>query len=158
MLYKQNLYSLPENSSDMLSNSNSVFTCIGLGKRTEKSSRSDQQQQQQQQEVKNLHVDLKTEVVQNTIDCSQPHLPFYHTCHQPGHKMGVCEGNLVLPQATEWDRFESLIQELDRKESDLPPTTFAASTKDIQSTEDKVRFKAILCRLYWISLDWHYTP
>ncbi|XP_019713264.1 SAM domain-containing protein SAMSN-1-like [Hippocampus comes] len=123
------------NSSDMLSNNNSVFTCIGLGKRTEKSSQSDQQQQQ---EVKNLHVDLKTEVVQNTIDCSQPRLPFYHTCHQPGHKMGVCEGNLVLPQATEWDRFESLIQELDRKESDLPPTTFAASTKDIQSTEDQL--------------------
>ncbi|XP_061558112.1 uncharacterized protein LOC133415764 isoform X4 [Phycodurus eques] len=125
------------NNCNVLSNSNPVLTCIGLGKRTEKTT-SRTEQQLQHEEVKNFNEDSKREGVWSPIDCSQPCSPFYHTCRQPGHELWVCGGNLLLPRATEWDRFESLIQELDRKESDLPPTTITDSATYIQSAEDKL--------------------
>ncbi|XP_054611581.1 SAM domain-containing protein SAMSN-1b isoform X2 [Dunckerocampus dactyliophorus] len=118
--------------TDVLSTSQPVLTCIGLGKKTEKtSSKSDEQMRQQ--EVKSLHDDGKKDRAWTPTDCSRPWSPFYHTCHQPGHDLWVCAGNLLPPQATEWERFESLIQELDRKESHLS----ARKTAD-QTTEDKL--------------------
>ncbi|XP_057677679.1 SAM domain-containing protein SAMSN-1b isoform X2 [Corythoichthys intestinalis] len=126
------------NNSNVPSKSNPVLTCISLGKRVEK--KSCQTDQQLQQEEVNNSEDLKSEDVSSSIDSSQPCSPYYYTCSQPGHELWVCGGNLLLPRATEWDRFESLIQELDRKEADLPSTTIPESSTDTQSTENSSKF------------------
>ncbi|XP_061904391.1 SAM domain-containing protein SAMSN-1b isoform X2 [Entelurus aequoreus] len=116
--------------TDVLSASKPVLTCVGLGRRAEKNSR-ESDQQMQQQEVKSLHEDEKKDDVWSPTNCSQPWPPLYHTCHQPGCDLWVCDGNLLLPRATEWDRFESLIQELDRKESHhLSPEVSDRTPKD----------------------------
>ncbi|XP_061817689.1 SAM domain-containing protein SAMSN-1b isoform X1 [Nerophis lumbriciformis] len=116
--------------TDALSASKPVLTCVGLGRRAEKTSR-ESDQQMQQQEVKSLHEDVKKDDIWSPTNCSQPWPPLYHACHQPGCDLWVCDGNLLLPRATEWDRFESLIQELDRKESHhLSPEVSDRTTKD----------------------------
>ncbi|XP_061754150.1 SAM domain-containing protein SAMSN-1b isoform X1 [Nerophis ophidion] len=116
--------------TDVLSASKPVLTCVGLGKRAEKTS-CESDQRMQQQEVKSLQEDVKKDGVWSPTNCSQPWPPLYHTCHQPGHDLWVCDGNLLLPRATEWDRFESLIQELDRKESHhLSPDVNDRTTED----------------------------
>ncbi|XP_049598436.1 SAM domain-containing protein SAMSN-1b [Syngnathus scovelli] len=124
------------NSSHVLSNSNPMLTCIGLGKRTEKKSSGDAQQE----EVKTPNENLRTKCVWNPSDCSQACSPFYSTCHHlPGHEPPwLCGSNLLLSQATQWERFESLIRELDRKELEFSSATIADSTTDIQPTQDKM--------------------
>ncbi|KAM6911517.1 SAM domain-containing protein SAMSN-1b [Lycodopsis pacificus] len=86
--------------------------------------------QRQQQLTRDVHEDSEEEGVWspqlgnyqwNPFECPQPWTPFYHTCRQPRHEPSVCGGTLPLPRTTEWDRFESLIQELDSKQSDLSP-------------------------------------
>ncbi|XP_077596194.1 SAM domain-containing protein SAMSN-1b isoform X3 [Stigmatopora nigra] len=126
-------------SSDLSSKSNPVLSCISLGKKVEKKS-SQMDQQSQQDEVNNCSEDLKREGVWSPIDCSQPCSPYNYTCGQPGQEPWVCGGNLLLPRATEWDRFESLIQELDRKEADLPSTTITDSSTETQSPEKSTKY------------------
>ncbi|XP_044079475.1 SAM domain-containing protein SAMSN-1b [Siniperca chuatsi] len=112
-------------------NSNPVLTCIRLGRRTEKKpSKTAPTPQQQQQQAKDVHEDSEEEGVWNPLECPQPWTPFYHTCHQPRHELWVCGGT------TEWDRFESLIQELDSKQSDLSPTQTICSITDLQLSQN----------------------
>ncbi|XP_068577262.1 SAM domain-containing protein SAMSN-1b [Cebidichthys violaceus] len=120
-----------DHSADVLSNNHPVLTCIGLGKRAEnKPSVTTPSPQRQQQLTRDVHEDSEEERVWspqlgnyqwNPFECPQPWTPFYHTCRQPRHEPSVCGGTLSLPRTTEWDRFESLIQELDSKQSDLSP-------------------------------------
>ncbi|XP_031727408.1 SAM domain-containing protein SAMSN-1b [Anarrhichthys ocellatus] len=117
--------------ADVSSSNNPVLTCIGLGKRAEnKPSMTTPSPQRQQQLTRDVHEDSEEEGVWspqlgnyqwNPFECPQPWTPFYHTCRQPRHEPSVCGGTLPLPRTTEWDRFESLIQELDSKQSDLSP-------------------------------------
>ncbi|KAM7374852.1 hypothetical protein PAMP_007487 [Pampus punctatissimus] len=132
-----------DHSADVLSNSNPALTCIGLGKRTEKKP-SKTAPSQQQKKAKDVHEDSEEEGFRSPrvgdhlwspFDCSQPWTPFYHTCHQPQHELRVCGGTLLLPRTTEWDRFESLIQELDGKQSDLSPPQMIRSITDLHFTQ-----------------------
>ncbi|KAM6983555.1 SAM domain-containing protein SAMSN-1b isoform 2-T2 [Tautogolabrus adspersus] len=109
--------------ADVFSNNNPVLTCIGLGRRTDKTlAKTASSPQHQQQRATNDHVESKEEGVWwSPFECPQPWSPFYHTCQQCQHELWVCGGSLSLPWTTEWDRFESLIQELDSKQPDLCP-------------------------------------
>ncbi|XP_076605890.1 SAM domain-containing protein SAMSN-1b [Chaetodon auriga] len=132
--------------SNVLSNNNPVLTCIGLGKRTEKKPSKTAPSPQQQQQAKGVHEDSEDEggwsprlgnYLWSPFECPQPWTPFYHTCHQPRHELWVCGGTLSLPRTTEWDRFESLIQELDSKQSDLsPPQTGCRPITDLQRSQN----------------------
>nr|XP_057942965.1 SAM domain-containing protein SAMSN-1b isoform X2 [Doryrhamphus excisus] len=123
------------NLTDVLSTSQPVLTCIGLGKRTERKSSPSDEQTQSQQEVKSQHEDVTKDNVWTPIDCSRPWAPFHHTCRQPGRDLWVCTGNLLPPRATEWDRFESLIRELDRKESHLSSSEMTDQTTEVKLTK-----------------------
>ncbi|XP_044225950.1 SAM domain-containing protein SAMSN-1b [Thunnus albacares] len=134
--------------ADVLSDSNPVLTCIGLGKRTEKKpckTAPSPQQRRQQQQAKDVCEDSEEEGfwsprvrdhLWSPFDCSQPWSPFYHTCQQPRHELWGCGGTLSLPRTTEWDRFESLIQELDSKQSDLSPPQMIRSITDLHLTQN----------------------
>eukprot|EP00064_Thunnus_orientalis_P015497 superscaffoldBa00002879_g15550 len=134
--------------ADVLSDSNPVLTCIGLGKRTEKKpckTAPSPQQRRQQQQAKDVYEDSEEEGfwsprvrdhLWSPFDCSQPWSPFYHTCQQPRHELWGCGGTLSLPRTTEWDRFESLIQELDSKQSDLSPPQMIRSITDLHLTQN----------------------
>ncbi|KAM8741126.1 SAM domain-containing protein SAMSN-1b [Acanthopagrus schlegelii] len=128
--------------ANVLGNSNPVLTCIGLGTRTEKkpSKPSPSPLQQRQQEAKDVRGDSDEEGVWSPklgnylwspFECPQPWSPFYHTCHQPRPELWA-RGTLSLPQTTAWDRFESLIQELDSKQPDLSPPQTSCSITNLQ--------------------------
>ncbi|AWP00519.1 putative SAM domain-containing protein SAMSN-1-like [Scophthalmus maximus] len=119
--------------SGVLSNSNPVLTCIGLGKRAEKSS-SPQRQQAKGRDDSEEEGIVSPRVgnhLWSPFECPQPWSPFYHTCHPPRHELWGCGGTLSLPRATEWDRFESLIQELDIKQPSLSPPQMIRSITDL---------------------------
>ncbi|XP_040007038.1 SAM domain-containing protein SAMSN-1b [Xiphias gladius] len=127
---------------DVMSNNNPVLTCIGLGKRREKPSKTVPSPQRQQAKD---HEDSEEEGIWcprfgnhlwSPFECPQPWAPFYHTCHQPRHELWVCGGTLSLPRTTEWDRFESLIQELDNKQSNLPPPQMIRSITDLHLSQN----------------------
>ncbi|KAK1882182.1 SAM domain containing protein SAMSN-1 [Dissostichus eleginoides] len=121
---------------------NNVLSCIGLGKRTEKKPPPAPSPQYNHQ-AKDYHVDSEEEggwspqtgnVRWNPFECSQPWTPLHHTCHQ--HELPVCGGTLTPHGSTQWDRFESLIQELDSKQSDLCPPEMTLSITDLQLSQD----------------------
>ena len=114
----------------MMRNHNVVLTCISLGRRTEKRSSSTATSSPDlvKQQTRGRHDDAEEDGVWSPksgyhlwrpFDCPQSWAPIYHTCQQTPHEMWTCGGNLSLPQSSEWDRFESLIQELDSKQSAL---------------------------------------
>ncbi|XP_077962612.1 SAM domain-containing protein SAMSN-1b isoform X3 [Gasterosteus aculeatus] len=126
--------------ADVLSNGNPVLTCIGLGRRAEnKPSMKTPSPQRQQQLTRDVHGDTEEEGLSsylrndqwNPFECPQPWTPLYHTCRQPRHETPLGGGTLSLPRTPEWDRFESLIQELDSKQSDLSPSVMVRSVTDL---------------------------
>lgn len=152
-LINNHFCSSSDHLADVLSNNNPVLTCIGLGKRSEKKpSKTAPSPQQQPQQAKDIHEDSEEEGVWsprvgnylwNPFECPQP-WPFHHTCHQPQHELWVCGGTLSLPRTTEWDRFESLIRELDSKQSDLSPPQTICSPTDLQLPQNTVRYTLVL--------------
>lgn len=149
-----NFCSSSDHLANVLGNSNPVLTCIGLGTRTEKkpSKPSPSPLQQRQQEAKDVRGDSDEEGVWSPklgnylwspFECPQPWSPFYHTCHQPRPELWA-RGTLSLPQTTAWDRFESLIQELDRKQPDLSPPQTSCSITNLQLADKNVRHTSIL--------------
>ncbi|XP_029303768.1 SAM domain-containing protein SAMSN-1b [Cottoperca gobio] len=130
-----------DHSAHRFSKNNPMLSCIGLVRRTEKKPSKSAPLPQQQQQAKDIHMDSEEEGVWsprlgnylwNPFECPQPWTPFYHTCHQPRHELPVAGSTLSLPRTTEWDRFESLIQELDSKQSDLSPPPMIRSITDLQ--------------------------
>ncbi|TKS83692.1 SAM domain-containing protein [Collichthys lucidus] len=119
----------PSEEKDHLSNNNPVLTCIGLGKTTK-------QRQTKDECSKEEAVCSLGNYLWSPFECPQPWTPFYHTCHQPRHEPRVCGGALSLPWTTEWDRFESLIQELDSKQSELSPPQTTCSITDPQPSQN----------------------
>ncbi|KAI9521995.1 hypothetical protein NQZ68_040627 [Dissostichus eleginoides] len=131
-----------ENNAAEFGNNNPVLSCIGLGKRTEKKPPPAPSPQHNHQ-AKDYHVDSEEEGGWspqtgndrwNPFECSQPWTPLHHTCHQ--HELPVCGGTLTPHGSTQWDRFESLIQELDSKQSDLCPPEMTLSITDLQLSQD----------------------
>ncbi|KAM8899599.1 SAM domain-containing protein SAMSN-1b isoform 2-T2 [Spinachia spinachia] len=126
--------------ADVLSNDNPVLTCIGLGRRAENMpSMKTPSPQQHQRPTRDVHDDTEEEALcsylgnyhWNPFECPQPWTPLYHTCRQPRHETPLGGGTLSLPRTPEWDRFESLIQELDSKQSDLSPSEMVSSITDL---------------------------
>ncbi|XP_071317124.1 SAM domain-containing protein SAMSN-1b [Trachinotus anak] len=117
-----------DHSAEVLTNNNPVLTCIGLGRRTEKSPTTTPSPQRQQTKD---HGDP----LWSPFQCPQPWTPFYHTCHEPRRELWVCGGTLSLPRTTEWDRFESLIQELDNKQPNLSPPQMIRSITDLHLSQ-----------------------
>lgn len=138
--------------ADVSSNNNPVLSCIGLGMSAEnKPSTTTPSPQRQRQLTSDVYEDSEEEGLWsprrgyqwNPFECPQPWTPFYHTCRQPQHELPVCSGNLSLPRTTEWDRFESLIQELDRKLSDLSSPEMIRSITDRPLPPNTVRQTAV---------------
>ncbi|XP_047463268.1 SAM domain-containing protein SAMSN-1b [Mugil cephalus] len=148
--------------TDVMSNSSLVLTCIGRGKKSEKKpSKGPLPQQPRQQQATNLHGDPEEDGAWNPsfgnhlwspFDCPQPWSSFYHSCHQPRHELWPCEGTISLPRTTEWDRFESLIQKLDSRQSDLPAPQMIRSITDLHLSQNPLtrfgRFEAF--RQHWM--------
>ncbi|XP_069366298.1 SAM domain-containing protein SAMSN-1b isoform X2 [Paralichthys olivaceus] len=132
--------------ADVLRNNNPVLSCIGQGKRTEKSNKAAASPQQAKE-----HEDSEEESILSPrvgthlwspFECPQPWTPFYHTCQQPRQELWACGGTLSLPRTREWDRFETLIQKLDVKQpiSPSPPQMIRSITDLHLSQNTMTRF------------------
>ncbi|XP_063343391.1 SAM domain-containing protein SAMSN-1b isoform X1 [Pelmatolapia mariae] len=138
--------------AETVSNNNSVLTCIGRRRKTERrlSKTAPLPQQLLQQHARNLHKDPEEDEAWSTrvgnylwSPFDYPQTFFSQTCYQPRH--GLCE----LPQTTEWDRFETLVHwtELDRKQSGLSPPQMIRSITDLHLYQNTLtrfeRFEAL---------------
>lgn len=122
-----------------------VLTCIGLSRRTEKSSSratAASHPLQLHQNARSLH-GYPTEGGfwspktgrrrQRTFECP-------HARHQTPRELCAYDGNVSSPPwSSEWNRFESLIRELDRKQSDLSLSRMIRSLTDLQLSQSNVR-------------------
>ncbi|XP_054873045.1 SAM domain-containing protein SAMSN-1b isoform X2 [Amphiprion ocellaris] len=133
--------------AEVVSNNKPALTCIALRRRTEKKSSKTAASPQQllHQQARVPHEDPQEEGAwspQHGIDmwspfeCPQPWSPFDHTCHRPRHELWACSGTMSLPRNAEWDRFESLIQELDSKQSNLSPPQMIRSITDLHLSQN----------------------
>ncbi|KAK2828870.1 hypothetical protein Q5P01_019904 [Channa striata] len=129
-------------SPEVLSNSNPVLTCINLGRRTVKPWKTISPPQQLQ--AKNREESEEEDAwrsgaaapLWNPFECPRPCALFYHSCHQARHELWVCGGTLSLPRVTEWDRFESLVQELDYRHCNPSPPQLIRSITDLQLSQN----------------------
>ncbi|XP_029526895.1 SAM domain-containing protein SAMSN-1b isoform X1 [Oncorhynchus nerka] len=114
-------------ADSVFSNDSPVITCIGLGKKTEKkSSKADppspQKQQTKETNGKAVEGPWSTGVHDHHWGLTEFPPPWdvpYHTCHRPPDEPRNYGFDFTLPRATAWDHFESLVQELDSKQT--PP-------------------------------------
>lgn len=123
---KSNFCSSSDPQPNTLRDSSPLFTCISRGAKTEEPFTISSSPRQQRQ-AKDATEDPEAEDIWqpqlghyrwSPFECPQPWTPFYHTCQQPAHDSWVCGRTSTLSGATEWDRFEVLIQELEGKQSD----------------------------------------
>lgn len=99
-----------------------VLTCISLSRRTEKSSSKACAAPQLQQNTRITHEDPTEGGFWSPKMQHHRWKPFEcpHTYQQAPHELSTHNGNTSSHDwNSEWDRFESLIQELERKQSDL---------------------------------------
>ncbi|XP_056141180.1 SAM domain-containing protein SAMSN-1b [Lampris incognitus] len=115
-----------------------VINCIGLGKRTTKKS-TKTASSPWQGHSKGAEKDKEEEELWRPEDNShqwipaypsQPWPPSYHTCHQLRHEPWIYGFDFTLPRTTEWDHFESLLEELDAKKLELSPSRVVRSITD----------------------------
>lgn len=148
---RSNLCMSSDHQANMLGKSSPVLTCISLGTEAEKKPFTSAPSPRQQQRAKDVHGDSEEEetwgprlgsYLWSPFECPQPWTPFYHTCQLPPHDSWVCGRTSPLPRATEWDRFESLIQELDSKQCELTPAP--TTITDVQFTPISVRLIFLL--------------
>ncbi|KAK5606124.1 hypothetical protein CRENBAI_026895 [Crenichthys baileyi] len=124
------------------------LTCISLSRRTEKSSSeavSPSQPHQLQQNTRNSHEDPTERGFWSPkmghyrwkpFECPEA-WPFKHTGHQVPHQLCTHSGNSSSPPwNSDWDRFESLIQELDQKQSDLSLSQMIRTLTDLQCSQN----------------------
>ncbi|KAF3706757.1 SAM domain-containing protein SAMSN-1 [Channa argus] len=127
---------------DVLSKNNPPLTCIDLGKRTVKPCKTISSPQQLQANIHDESVEegaWRSGVATRLwipLECPQPCTLFYHTCHQARRELWVCGGTLSLPRTTEWDRFESLVQELDNKQCNPSPPQLIRSITDLHLSQN----------------------
>lgn len=124
--------------TDVLSSYNPVLTCIGLGKReknppvTSPSPVRSRSASREPSEVESLLSPLAS-------PC-EPWSPLH--CHESGHVFGhetwESGSALSLPRTAAWDRFESLIQELDRKQPDSCLPQMVRSITDLDLHQDEL--------------------
>ncbi|XP_043996565.1 SAM domain-containing protein SAMSN-1b isoform X1 [Gambusia affinis] len=118
-----------------------VLTCISFSRRTEKSSSraaAASHSLQPHQNAQSLHGDPteggfwspKTgRRRQKMFECP-------HARHQTPRELCAHDGNVATPPwSSEWNRFESLIRELDRKQSDLSLSRMIRSLTDLQLSQ-----------------------
>lgn len=140
-------FCLPSDQAITPGDSSPLFTCIRLGTKTEEPFTIALSPHQQRQ-AKDTNEDSEGDIWQPQLgnyrwgpfECSQPWTPFYHTCQQPAHDSRVCGRTSSLSWATEWDQFEVLIQELDRKQSDPIPAPVPTAGTDLPPGPTSVRW------------------
>ncbi|XP_030602783.1 SAM domain-containing protein SAMSN-1b [Archocentrus centrarchus] len=140
------------NDSDVGNNNNPVLTCMGRRRRTERrlSKTASLPQQLMQQQARDLHKDPEEDgtwsprvgnYLWSPFDYPQIHTSFYQKCHEPRHEL------CGLRHTTEWDRFETLMQEMDRKQSSLSPPQMIHSITDLHLYQNTLtrfeRFEAL---------------
>ncbi|CAG5875913.1 unnamed protein product [Menidia menidia] len=137
--------------AEVARNNNTVLTCISLGRRTEKRAckKAAPPQPLQPQPSRDVQKDAQEEGEAwgprmghhqwRPFECQQPWTPFYHTCQQARHELWTCGGSLSLPRTSEWDRFESLIQEMDSKQSDMCLPQMIRSITDLHFSQSTKR-------------------
>lgn len=125
-----------------------VITCSSLSRRTEKSSSKASAAPQLQQNTRITHEDpteggfLSPKMQHHR--CKAFECP--HTYHQAPHELSTHNGNTSSQEwNSEWDHFESLIQELERKQSDLPHRPPA-----LTKTNCKICNKIFLQKIDWL--------
>ncbi|XP_061595071.1 SAM domain-containing protein SAMSN-1b [Cololabis saira] len=131
--------------AEVVRSNNAVLTCISLGRRTEtrSSSPATSPQDLPRHHARGHRDDGEEAGVWSPktgnhfpFDCSQPWAPLYHTCQQRRHEMWPCGVNLSVPRPSDWDRFESLLQELDSKQSALSPPQGVCPVPDLQHSHN----------------------
>lgn len=128
-----------------------MLTCIGLSKRTEKKP-SKPAPSPRQPQAKEIHERPEEEGLLSprvhsphwspTL-CPHPWTPSFHTCQQPQTEPWVYDCDFTLPRTSEWDRFESLIAELDSKQADLSPPRVIRSITDLHISQTTVSYVAL---------------
>ncbi|KAM4726669.1 SAM domain-containing protein SAMSN-1b [Anableps anableps] len=130
-----------------------VLNCISLSRRTEKSSSeaaAASHPLQRQQDTRNSHEDPTEGGFWSPKIGRHRWKPFEcpHTCQQTPHELCTHNGNISsLNWNSEWDRFESLIQELDRKQSDLCLSQMIRSLTDLQLSQNKGKQETVELKL-----------
>ncbi|XP_053704062.1 SAM domain-containing protein SAMSN-1b isoform X1 [Synchiropus splendidus] len=136
-----------------VSDTNPVLTCIGLGRNSEiESSSSDLEEKHQLPENPCSSLDgagwspQLSDRLWSPFDRTRAQTPLSHTCHLPAHELRVLSGDLTLPRATEWERFQRMITELDRNQSDHPAPQMIRSITDLHCFQNTLtrfgRFEA----------------
>ncbi|XP_055370626.1 SAM domain-containing protein SAMSN-1b isoform X5 [Betta splendens] len=132
------------NSTDALSNTNPVLTRVfNLGRTAKKlceNAPSPQKKRPKNHKASEEEESWRPCVphhLPNMFECPQPWTPLYHTCHQARHELWGCSGALSLPQATQWDDFETLMQQLDSK--GCSPAPQMNGKKPINEASKKVK-------------------
>uniref|UniRef100_A0A096M8A8 SAM domain, SH3 domain and nuclear localisation signals 1b n=1 Tax=Poecilia formosa TaxID=48698 RepID=A0A096M8A8_POEFO len=120
-----------------------VLTCIGLSRRTEKSSPKAAAAPHPLQPRQSLPGEATEGGFwsprtgrrrRKTFECP-------HARHRTPGELCAHDGNVSSPPwSLEWDRFESLIRELDRKQSDLSLSRMIRSLTDLQLSQSNISF------------------
>lgn len=136
-------YTSSDNSTDMLTKTGPVLTCIDLGRKAEKLCENESQlPQQSQPKLQSEEEDWWRPRVPNHLpnpfERPQPWTPFGHTCHQAPHELWGCRGALSLPRTTQWDGFDKWRQELDGKGCSPSPHMIRSIT-DLHLCQTTVR-------------------
>ncbi|XP_072302841.1 SAM domain-containing protein SAMSN-1b [Eucyclogobius newberryi] len=119
---------------------NPVLTCIGLGKREKKSS-VPSPSPQQSDSLSHEHSEVETVWSPLESPCElwrPPHQSCPEAGHTSRHEMWECGSPLSLSRTAAWDRFESLIQELDSKEPDPGLPHLVRSITDLDFHQDEM--------------------
>ncbi|XP_014833024.1 PREDICTED: SAM domain-containing protein SAMSN-1-like [Poecilia mexicana] len=127
-----------------------VLTCIGLSRRTEKSSPKAAAAPHPLQPRQSLPGEATEGGFwsprtgrrrRKTFECP-------HARHRTPGELCAHDGNVSSPPwSLEWDRFESLIRELDRKQSDLSLSRMIRSLTDLQLSQSNGRQEAAELKL-----------
>ncbi|CAL9685964.1 unnamed protein product [Knipowitschia caucasica] len=124
--------------TDVLSIYNPVLSCMGLGKREKKPLLSSPSAHSDCHSHQHSEVDQVWSPLQSPCELCRPQ---HQSCQEPGHtsRHELWEGGsgLSLPRAAAWDRFESLIQELDSKEPEPCLPHMVRSITDLDLHQDQ---------------------
>ncbi|KAJ0062212.1 hypothetical protein NL108_017966 [Boleophthalmus pectinirostris] len=122
--------------TDVLSSYNPVLTCIGLGTRQKDSSITSSSPQSDC--LSHEHSEERVwSPLQSPCELWRPPVSCPETRHTLAHERWECGSALSLPRTAAWDRFESLIQELDIREPEPCQHHMVRSITDLDFHQDE---------------------
>ncbi|XP_055082861.1 SAM domain-containing protein SAMSN-1b [Periophthalmus magnuspinnatus] len=125
-----------EHLTDVLSSYNPVLTCIGLGKKQKNPSAPSPSLLQPN--LSHEHPEERVwSPLQTPCELCRPPQSCPETSHTFTHERWECSSALSLPRTAAWDRFETLIQELDIREPEPCLHRMARSITDLDFHQDE---------------------